>query len=296
MIGGITGSFLFGLICLGFVAAMQFMMHVAVLTGFLIGGAAATGGLTLLSLVMAVSGKKRLKLVDRYYEYGRLLGNLEYCTIEDIARKSGKAKERIVQDLQKMQKAGLLPQVRYDEGKTTLMLTDSVYQQYLSSEQERKERDAKEKEIAGSTGSSADYEEIKEILQEGEGYLKTIQTCNDLIPDNLMSDKLSKLEHIMNRIFDQVKKQPKTAQNLHKFMNYYLPTTVKLLYAYIDLDKQPQIGENITKTKKEIEETLDTINSAFEKLLDSLFEDMAWDISSDISVMKTMMAQDGLTK
>jgi hypothetical protein len=78
-------------------------------------------------------------------------------------------------------------------------------------------------------------------------------------------------------------------------MVYYLPTTMKLLQAYIELDKQPLAGENIISTKQEIKEALGTINTAFENLLDSLFQDMAWDISSDISVMKTMMAQDGLT-
>ena len=65
--------------------------------------------------------------------------------------------------------------------------------------------------------------------------------------------------------------------------------------AYRDLDAQPVEGENIKKTKQEIEDTLDTINEAFEKLLDSFFEDKAWDISSDINVMKTMLKQEGLT-
>ena len=78
-------------------------------------------------------------------------------------------------------------------------------------------------------------------------------------------------------------------------MNYYLPTTEKLMNAYIELDKQPEVGENIINTKRDIEEAVDTINDAFENLLDSLFEETAWDISSDISVMKTMMEQDGLT-
>ena len=55
-------------------------------------------------------------------------------------------------------------------------------------------------------------------------------------------------------------------------------------------------GSNIANTKKEIEHTLDTINQAFELLLDSLFQDKAWDISSDISVLNTMLAQEGLTK
>ena len=99
----------------------------------------------------------------------------------------------------------------------------------------------------------------------------------------------------MNRIFAQVKKDPSSADELHKLMSYYLPTTKKLLNAYVELDKEPEVGNNITQTKLEIDAAIDTINMAFENLLDSLFQDMAWDISSDISVMKTMMAQDGLT-
>lgn len=78
-------------------------------------------------------------------------------------------------------------------------------------------------------------------------------------------------------------------------MEYYLPTTVKLLHAYEELDAQPIQGANILSSKKEIEDTLDTINQAFENLLDSFFQDAAWDISSDISVLQAMLAQEGLT-
>ena len=77
-------------------------------------------------------------------------------------------------------------------------------------------------------------------------------------------------------------------------MNYYLPVTIKLLDAYEDMDRQPVQGENIRSSKKEIEDTLDTLNSAFEKLLDSVFKDVAWDVSSDISVLNTVLAQEGL--
>ena len=66
--------------------------------------------------------------------------------------------------------------------------------------------------------------------------------------------------------------------------------------AYEDLDAEPVQGENIISSKKEIEKTLDTLNIAFEKLLDSLFQDTAWDVSSDISVLEMMLAQEGLTK
>lgn len=79
-------------------------------------------------------------------------------------------------------------------------------------------------------------------------------------------------------------------------MSYYLPTTKKLLDAYCELDEQPVPGENIETTKQEIAATLDTLNNAFAKLLDDLFEEKAWDISSDISVLNTMLAQEGLTE
>ena len=83
--------------------------------------------------------------------------------------------------------------------------------------------------------------------------------------------------------------------DLQKMMDYYLPMTVKLLDAYEEMDRQPIQGETIRSSKKEIEDTLDTLNEAFAKLLDSVFQDTAWDVSSDISVLHTMLAQEGLT-
>ena len=83
---------------------------------------------------------------------------------------------------------------------------------------------------------------------------------------------------------------------LTRLMDYYLPTTVKLLDAYKELDAQPIQGENIQKSKKEIEAALDTLSTAFEKLLDSVFKEMAWDVSTDISVLHTVLAQEGLVE
>ena len=78
-------------------------------------------------------------------------------------------------------------------------------------------------------------------------------------------------------------------------MKYYLPTTQKLVDTYATLDKQTVQGENIENAKREIIASLDTINEAFERFLDQFFQTTAWDVSSDISVMSQMMAQDGLT-
>ena len=139
-------------------------------------------------------------------------------------------------------------------------------------------------------------EEVQAVLDEGNAYIAKIHASNDAIPGVEISRKISHMENIIGKIFQRVKEHPEVIPDLKKLMEYYLPTTVKLLDAYEDLDRQPIQGENITSSKKEIEETLDTLNTAFEKLLDSIFRDMAWDVSTDISVLHTVLAQEGLTE
>ena len=242
------------------------------------------------------NGIAQKKLVDHYYEYARKLGAAEFFSIQEFAAKVGCSEKVLRKELQKMVKRGML-KARMDDRQTTVMLTDHAYHQYAEAEETRKARETEEKQRIEKLDSADVSEDVRDILKEGNAYLIKVHQINDLIPDTEeMSRKLYRLEDIMDRIFDRVEKQPQSAQNLRKFMTYYLPTTLKLLNAYVELDSQTHVGQNITQTRSEIEDTMDTINDAFEKLLDSLFEDVAWDISSDISVMKTMMAQDGLTR
>ena len=180
-----------------------------------------------------------------------------------------------------------------DQQKTCVIVTDEMYQQYLTVQQQAEERQFQQKAEAEQRAQLP--EECRKILEEGQEYVQYIHKCNDDIPGEEISRKLSRLELIITRIFEEVGKNPSLAGDLRKFMNYYLPTTRKLVDAYRDLDREPIAGESIVKTKKEIEDTLDTINQAFENLLNSFFEEKALDISSDISVLHTMLAQEGLT-
>ena len=123
-----------------------------------------------------------------------------------------------------------------------------------------------------------------------------IRRSNDAIPGEEISRKISRMELIVQKIFERAKAHPEIIPDLNRLMDYYLPMTVKLLNAYEDMDSQPIQGENIASSKKEIEDTIDTLNVAFEKLLDSVFEDTAIDVSSDISVLNTVLAQEGLTE
>ncbi len=137
---------------------------------------------------------------------------------------------------------------------------------------------------------------VLQVLSAGDNYLTQIREANVAIPGEIISKKLDHLEEIIRKIYARIEEQPEQVDDLDKFINYYLPTTLKLVNAYRSFDAQSVQGDNILSAKKEIESTLDTINYAFETLLDSMYEDDALDISTDISVLQTMFAQEGLTK
>ena len=137
--------------------------------------------------------------------------------------------------------------------------------------------------------------EMMEMVEEGKAFIAHIHQKNEEIPGEEFTGKLNRLEKIVTNIFDRVMEAPESAPDMHRLMKYYLPTTQKLVDTYATLDRQSVQGENIENAKREIEDSLDTINDAFEKFLDSFYQTTAWDVSSDISVMGQMMAQDGLT-
>jgi 5-bromo-4-chloroindolyl phosphate hydrolysis protein len=174
------------------------------------------------------------------------------------------------------------------------MLSEEVYKEYLDKINEKVAKEQDEKEKKAGIENLEVSEEVKRTILEGQSFIQYVKESNDRIPDAEMTEKLSKMEFIVNRIFDQVKKDPSTAEDLNRLMTYYLPTTRKLIDAYIDLDKQAMSSKNIEETKTEINGAMDTINEAFATLFDGMFRDVAWDISSEVSAMKTMMAQDGL--
>lgn len=290
IVGGIFGMIVGIPMLLGNVAEIiTGSMSGGILMGLLAGAVIAAG-----SAYAFITGRKDKELVKRYYQYAQAIGNAEYIEIAKLAKLTGRTRQDVLADIKALMDKGLLAEAWLDEQETTLILTEEVYDQYR---QMREESDRLRAQAAQEQESDAGLpQNAREIIKEGQQYIQTIHDFNDEIPGEEMSEKLYRLESTMDRIVEQVRKQPESAAELRKLMSYYLPTTVKLLNAYKELDKQTVKGDNIVKTKKEIEEALDTINDAFEKLLDSLFQSMAWDVSSDISVMQTMFAQDGLTE
>lgn len=248
------------------------------------------------SLCLGIKGSQRCGLAKRFRRYRAVLGKRTYCPVEELASSVGQTDRFVRRDLKRMIRLGYFVEGHLDRREAILMTDQETYQQYLSAQTEYEKREARKQEIHEKDETKQTLTpECRELIEEGKQYIEHIHRCNDRILNECISAKLDRLELVTTRIFTEAEKDPDVVPELKKMMSYYLPTTKKLLDAYCELDEQPISGQNIEHTKKEIEAALDTLNRAFENLLDSLFEETAWDISSDISVLHTMLAQEGLT-
>ena len=155
---------------------------------------------------------------------------------------------------------------------------------------EKKEEAPKKPEPEPSTGNA----ELDKVIKDGKLALSEMKRLDDNIADPGVSADIVRLSRVSEKIFQAVKDNPDKLPQIRQFMNYYLPTTLKLLNAYDRMSGTGVSGENIDGTKTKVEDMLKTIVKAFEKQLDALFGADALDVSADIQVMETLLAREGL--
>jgi len=247
------------------------------------------GGVSLI-----VNGVGNLGKVSRFRAYRKTLGQKTFCSLEKLARSVGKTVKFVHRELQSMIRDGLFLEGHMDKEEKHLIISDETFRQFENSRLQLEQRQKQAELQRRQQESSAPDPRVREVLDKGNAFIAEIRRCNDAIPGAEISAKIDRMELLTRRIFQRAKESPEIIPDLKKMMDYYLPMTVKLLNAYVQMDAQPVQGDTIRNSKQEIEQTLDTLNLAFEKLLDELFADTAMDISSDISVLNTLLAQEGL--
>lgn len=248
--------------------------------------------------------KLRLKRAKKYVE---LAGHNHYINLEDLALHTNKTRKFVLKDVKKMLDSGFFPEGHLDAQESCLMLSDKIYSEYLSlekqrriQEKEQKAQNLKQISTADKTAENkpeekAPVSELNAMIAEGQDCIRKLRNMNDNIAGEEISAKLFRLENLLKEIFEGLKEHPEQMPQMRKFMNYYLPTTLKLVAAYEEFDDLSAQGEEILEAKKEIEKTLDTINSAFEELLNRMFRETAFDVTTDAQVLQTMLAKEGLT-
>ena len=137
-------------------------------------------------------------------------------------------------------------------------------------------------------------ESVDQLVRHGQEMIAQIRDENSQIPDPVLSKKIDELEAISNQIFLTVTDKPEKAPQIRRFMDYYLPTVLKMLTNYRKLGEREVTGENAEKTKKSVEGAMDIVLEAFTKQHDQLYQRDMLDVTTDISVLETLMKQDGL--
>lgn len=137
-------------------------------------------------------------------------------------------------------------------------------------------------------------EQLDQALEQARDQLRQLAALNAQIPGQGISSQISRMERAGGAILDEVAKQPAKARQIRRFLNYYLPTAVKVISSYAHMAETGAAGQNAQTLKSDVEQNAQTIAAAFEKQLDSLFASEMLDITSDLDVLEHMMKGDGL--
>ena len=301
--GSVSGTLctVFGGIGLGFSGlGLLMQLILAAFQTVSLSAAILPGVLSLVFLEMISYGngqRRRLKRAEKYLE---LCGTKMYGVITEMARYTGKSVRYVKRDLRKMLKDGMFPDGHLDDKETCFMLNDVIYYQYLETEkayleQKKTEEQTPENRPEPDTAEARE-QELHSMVAEGMEYIRRLRDLNDRIEGEAISEKLYRLENLLKEIFDRVQEHPEQMHRMHKLMEYYLPTMLKLVEQYAEFDQVSSPGQDILEAKTEIEKTLDMINQAFVTLRNNLFRDAAFDASADAQVLQTMLAKEGLTE
>ena len=232
--------------------------------GFLAGG-----------IAMFAAGQRMKRRSARIARYLAVMGERGYISVEELCTVTGKSRKKIESDLDYMVEKGLLGAGAYlDSGRGIFFRSADAFADYANAT-------AKKENVTP-----------KEANEGYAGALRAIRSANDRIADPVLSEKIDHLETVAGKIFREVEEHPEKQQQAATFLNYYLPTTLKLLDSYAKFEEAGIEGENLSRAQERIEETMDALIKGFDKQLDDLYRNEAMDIDSDIRVMENMLRRD----
>ena len=284
---------------LGFVAKASIVGHLFALFGFLMDMFDTYGSVRedlpalifwvlpalVISFYLNYKVKKDKDQIIRFRKYNREIGNNTVIPTADLAAITAKPIDFTINDLLNMVEKDYYRQARIVENGELFILDSNTYKLY----KEEMLRDPKER-----------YEELEEKESNAlvEEYLsrakRDVTALTEMTPKlrEPMKAKISEFLQIVGKIFELLKENPNTAKDLDKVINFYLPTTVKLMDNYIDLSEKPT--DSVKSSLKSMEQTMDLVNDGFMKMLDNIYQEKIMDLSSDMSVLKSMLRQEGL--
>ena len=219
------------------------------------------------------AGLRRQKQAHRYRSYLAMIGQKKVVSVSSLAAATGDPPAKVWDVLEDMLDDGLFPAGYLDHGGGRLVVSGDGLEDTPPKQEEKP----------------------KEAPQEEDAVLAEIRAVSDAVDNPKLAAQIDRIGDITAKILEYQRNRPEKAPQLHSFLSYYLPTTLKILRAYSQLEDQEVSGQNITSAMERIEGMMDKVVEGFEKQLDLLFQGDAMDITTDVEVLERMLAKDGLS-
>ena len=309
---GITFAVIFGLGGIGCIAAAEAVLP-GLITEAMIGDAVATAaegmtytitpGASMATTVLEITGNVLTLVACGFGAMiaagaSRLSASKKLRLLADAAEKLNVQKGLSVEmlaDLTHQTKKKALKKLRsyIHKGWLNAWLDDETETLYLTAEDYRA---AKEKAAAAAAQPQPEKAETGDAplsLDTARRFAAVLEKEQQLMQDAQAREELAAMHKTTTAICDWLEAHPESQPKTRRFAEYYIPTTLKLLHTYNDV--QGQQGENAETIRRDIAGILHTLNQAYENLYNNLLSDVAMDISSEIAALQGMLANDGLT-
>lgn len=260
-----------------------------------LGGDGVIGFLFLLiSAVVFAAGtvisQRNMILARDFFRIRREIQDQSVLAVEDIVTALNKPQQTVAAEINRMIRKDYLPQARLVEGGDLLLIDHAAYKAYKDNYMGRTVPVKENVPEIDEAEAPTDDDRATAM----DDYEKTLKEQRDRAHDYVMKDKISALLKLLDAIRHAVNTDPGRVESLNKFVDYYTPTTMKLIERFLQFESSSVITEAIRKTMDDILRSLDKVIDGYEKLLDTLYKDDLLDLNAEMDVMETVMKQDGL--
>ena len=217
--------------------------------------------------LLLIAGFGNYKLASRFRRISEVMGENTKVELSAITSKLGWSRESILKYLRKQTARGLWPDSFLDESKGVFILGYSPT------------------ELKTDSGNQA----VDEVLRDASGYIHEMTTINRSIDNPDLSKQVDTLIDIAKQIYSYIEKNPDKAGIVRQLSNYFLPTTVKLLTTYLELQNKTVKSDNMLEAMLKVSQVIGTIVEVFKKQLDSLYSEKAMDLAVEVEVLQSMV-------
>ena len=240
---------------------------------------------------MTAAGASRMKAGKNMGLYADMAEGLDYkkgLSVDMLADLTHQKKAKALKALRKYIRKGWL-RAWLDEKTERLYLTAEDYR----TAQEAAAQAARPQPTPQPEPETKTEEQKPLNLETARRFAAVLEQEKQLMQDEQARDELDHMQKTTSAICDWLEAHPESLPKARRFAEYYIPTTLKLLHTYNDV--QGQQGANAEAIRRDIAGILHTLNQAFDNLYDNLLSDVAMDVSSEIAALQGMLANDGLT-